>query len=66
MNPQHLWTDLTLLIDYASVNYIPRKSFEKDAKVLKKVSKTVKKVHKKYKKKFEKIWKSPQKSPEKA
>ena len=29
MNPRHLWTDITELIDYASVNYIPRKSEKK-------------------------------------
>ena len=29
MNPRHLWTDITELIDYASVNYIPRKSQKK-------------------------------------
>ena len=49
MNP-HLWTDITELIDYASVNYIPRKSFKKNLKVLKKVSKKVKKSPEKVKK----------------
>ena len=47
MNPRHLWTDIT---DYASVDYIPKKSEKKNLKVLKEVSKTVKKVQKNYKK----------------
>ena len=47
MNPRHLGIDITELIDYASVDNIPRKSQKKNLKVLKKVSKTVKKVQKK-------------------
>ena len=29
MNPRHLWTAITELIDYASINYISRKSKKK-------------------------------------
>ena len=62
MSPRHLWTDITELIDYASVNYIPRKTQTKIWKFWK-VSKTVKKSPEKVKKSPKKS-ESPKKSPE--
>ena len=55
MNPRHLLTDITELIDYVSVNYIRRKSFKKFESFEKSFQNNKKNVQKKSKKMSEKI-----------